>query len=327
MARALGVIGDRWTLLVLRDVFQGAHRFEEFRRLTGAPRSTLSKRLNWLVKSRVLERVRYSDSPARYEYHLTRCGLDLHGTTLAIWRWEHDWAPRIAGIPRYLRHRNCGQAMRPEVTCATCHQRIGIRDSFYRVTPGTARSKAVAPRFARLSSVTSASHRGANHAFVHMTDIIGDRWTPLVLAALFLGQNRFDGLQHTLGIATNILTHRLNYLVEQEVLKRVRYSKRPPRFEYRLTRKGEDLFRLAIVLMQWGDRWFSPPSGPTLQVFHRPCGGRLGAALTCSHCHEEIGPRDISFPPLAALQGDMRSPAPAAPRSAPRTRRRQRSAG
>lgn len=304
VARALGIIGDRWTLLVLRDAFQGAHRFEEFRRLTGAPRSTLSKRLEWLVKSGLLERVRYSGSPTRFEYHLTRCGLDLHGTTLVIWRWERDWAPRDAGIPRYLRHRSCGHAMQPEVTCAACRERIDMRDTTYRAAPGAVRTRTAVPRFRRLSSVTAANHRGANPSLVHTTDIIGDRWTPLVLSAPFFGLRRFDALQSALGIATNILTHRLGYLVQHRILERVRYSRRPPRFEYRLTRKGADLFPLALMLMRWGDRWFAPPSGPALQLFHRPCGKRLVAVVSCSHCHAEIGPHDVTFPPLAASGGE-----------------------
>jgi DNA-binding HxlR family transcriptional regulator len=108
VTRALSVIGDRWTLLILRDAFQGAHRFEEFRNLSGAARSTLTSRLNGLVENGLLERVRYSDAPPRFEYRLTAMGLALYGVTLVTWRWEHHWAPSGAGIPRYLRHNLSG---------------------------------------------------------------------------------------------------------------------------------------------------------------------------------------------------------------------------
>ncbi|MGH8309770.1 MAG: winged helix-turn-helix transcriptional regulator, partial [Steroidobacteraceae bacterium] len=212
--------------------------------------------------------VRYSRQPARFEYRLTERGLDLFGTTLVTWRWEHTWAPRGAGIPPYLRHRECGHAMQPDVRCAGCGELISIYETYYKVVTGSGKTRASVPRFRRLSSVTAATHRGANAAFVHITDIIGDRWTPLVLSAAFMGLRRFDAIQSGLEIATNILTHRLKYLVEHEILERRRYSTRPPRYEYRLTQKGRDLFPHALMLMQWGDRWLPPASGAVMRVFH-----------------------------------------------------------
>lgn len=300
VTRALGVIGDRWTLLILRDAFQGAHRFEEFRNLTGAARSTLTSRLTGLVDNGLLERVRYSENPPRFEYRLTERGLDLYGVTLVIWRWEHQWAPSGAGIPRYLRHKICGHAMEPDLTCSGCGKHITLKDTSYEVIASAGKSRAARPRFRRLSSVNAQSHRGANTAFVHMTDILGDRWTPLVLSAAFFGLRRFDEIQSSLAIATNILTHRLNYLVEHRILERRPYSERPPRYEYRLTRKGRDLFPHALMLMQWGDRWLAPSAGSNLRVFHKECGTRLGATVTCNHCHGAIEPHDVTFPPASA---------------------------
>src|SRR4026208_911504 len=109
---AMSGSGGRWTLLILRDAFQGAHRFEEFRNLSGAARSTLTSRLNGLVKNGLLERIGYSDAPPRFEYRLTAMGLALYGVTLVTWRWEHRWAPSGAGTPRYLRP-NVGKHARP----------------------------------------------------------------------------------------------------------------------------------------------------------------------------------------------------------------------
>ena len=133
VTRALSVIGDRWTLLILRDAFQGAHRFEEFRNLSGAARSTLTSRLNGLVENGLLERVRYSDAPPRFEYRLTAMGLALYGVTLVTWRWEHHWAPSGAGIPRYLRHNVCKHAMQPETMCSSCGKLVEVRDTGYEV--------------------------------------------------------------------------------------------------------------------------------------------------------------------------------------------------
>jgi DNA-binding HxlR family transcriptional regulator len=91
--------------------------------------------------------------------------------------------------------------------------------------------------------------------------VVGDRWTLLVLRDLVLGLHRFEQLLISLGVASNVLSDRLNRLVAEGILERVRYSERPERFEYHLTRKGRELGVALIALMQWGDRYISekPP--------------------------------------------------------------------
>jgi DNA-binding HxlR family transcriptional regulator len=92
-------------------------------------------------------------------------------------------------------------------------------------------------------------------------ELVGDRWTLLVVRDLVLGLSRFDQLLDSLGIASNVLTDRLNRLVDEAIVERVRYSERPERFEYRLTKKGRELGLVLLSLMQWGDRYASeqPP--------------------------------------------------------------------
>jgi DNA-binding HxlR family transcriptional regulator len=92
-------------------------------------------------------------------------------------------------------------------------------------------------------------------------ELVGERWTLLIVRDAFLGRRRFDQFRDSLGIASNVLTDRLNRLVDEGILERVRYSERPERFEYRLTEKGADLRVALVALMQWGDRYLvdSPP--------------------------------------------------------------------
>jgi DNA-binding HxlR family transcriptional regulator len=85
-------------------------------------------------------------------------------------------------------------------------------------------------------------------------ELVGERWTLLIVRDAFLGRRRFDEFRDSLGIASNVLTDRLNRLVDEGILERVRYSERPERFEYRLTEKGADLRVALVALMQWGDR-------------------------------------------------------------------------
>lgn len=110
-------------------------------------------------------------------------------------------------------------------------------------------------------------------------EIVGDRWTLLVVRDVALGCNRFDQLLDGLGVASNVLTDRLNRLVDEGILERVRYSERPERFEYRLTKKGAELRLVLLSLMQWGDRHLSekPPRIARRRSDRSPVSVRLVA--------------------------------------------------
>jgi len=102
---------------------------------------------------------------------------------------------------------------------------------------------------------------GQNCSIARALEVVGERWTLLIIRDVFLGVHRFDQLLDSLGVARNVLADRLNRLVDEGVLKRVRYSERPQRFEYHLTRKGMDLNVALTALRQWGDEYLSeqPP--------------------------------------------------------------------
>ena len=104
-------------------------------------------------------------------------------------------------------------------------------------------------------------YEGQNCSIARTLEIVGERWTLLIIRDVFLGLRRFDQLQESLGVARNVLTDRLNRLVEDGVLERVQYSERPLRFEYRLTKKGRELNLALTALRQWGDAHLSekPP--------------------------------------------------------------------
>src|SRR6187455_2212885 len=104
-------------------------------------------------------------------------------------------------------------------------------------------------------------YEGQNCSIARALEVVGERWTLLIIRDVLLGLHRFDELQESLGIARNVLTDRLNRLVDEEILERVPYSERPPRYEYRLTPKGRELNVALIALRQWGDTYRSdkPP--------------------------------------------------------------------
>ncbi len=295
VTRAMDVIGDRWAMLIMRDAFQGARRFEEFIERTGATRATLANRLRALVAQGLLERVRYSASPARFDYRLTRRGRDLFPVALAAWRWERRWAPRGGGVPTRLRHTHCGHATRPRLVCAACGGDLDVRSTRMRSRLPAAPVAPARPALRRLSPSTARTHRGTSEEFTYIADVVGDRWMPLIVSAAFFGQPRFEDIQASLGIASNILTHRLGHLVELGILERRSYSRHPARSEYRLTAKGRDLFPYAIALMAWGDRWLGGRADATALLYHAGCGKRLVPAARCSHCGDDLKVEDVTF--------------------------------
>ena len=130
--------------------------------------------------------------------------------------------------------------------------------------------------------------------------IIGERWSLLVLRDAFYGVHRFEDFQSGLGIARNVLADRLGKLVAQGILERRQYEERPPRFEYRLTRKGRDLLPVLLALMRWGDRWEAPADVPPAKLIHTSCGHVTHPVSTCAHCGEELLLRDVRVDPIRA---------------------------
>lgn len=119
-------------------------------------------------------------------------------------------------------------------------------------------------------------------------EIVGERWALLVLREAYLDTTRFDDLQANIGCARNILSDRLRKLVANGILERSRYNDRPPRFDYRLTQRGLDLYPAIIALMRWGDRYLATERGPAIVLEHNACGRQTTPRFVCSHCGEPL---------------------------------------
>ena len=118
-------------------------------------------------------------------------------------------------------------------------------------------------------------------------EVIGERWTLHVLRESFLGVRRFEDFHRNIGVARNILSDRLNTLVAEGILRRELYNERPARYEYRLTRKGVDLWPVLVALMKWGDR-YAAPNGPPVVLRHASCGGELDDHRFCTVCGRPV---------------------------------------
>ena len=127
IAQSLSVVGDRWTLLILRDAFLGARRFDHLQTSLRCSPHVLSTRLAKLVRHGVLERRPYQRKPTRYEYRLTEKGLDLYPVIIGLRGWGDRWFGDGHDTPVRLFHKRCGHETTPALTCSACGERLDAR--------------------------------------------------------------------------------------------------------------------------------------------------------------------------------------------------------
>lgn len=130
--------------------------------------------------------------------------------------------------------------------------------------------------------------------------VVGDAWTLLILRDAFYGVRRFEDFRRDLGIARNILSHRLSRLVDHGLFERRLYSERPRRHEYRLTDRGRDLFGVLVALQAWGDRWARDEPG-RMTLTHLGCGRQAHAVPACSECGEPLDPQNVRVDPVPVV--------------------------
>lgn len=152
------------------------------------------------------------------------------------------------------------------------------------------------------------TYDGQNCSVARALELVGERWSLLIVRDACRGISRFDQLERSIGIPRSVLAARLDRLCECGILERRRYQTGPERFEYVPTERGFDLFPVIAALMRWGDRHASP-SGPPIVFEHSDCGGEVAENLTCSACGgDHLRAQDVSARP-----GPGATPAPGEP--------------
>jgi DNA-binding HxlR family transcriptional regulator len=294
VGRTLHILSDSWAFLVLRECYFGARRFQTFQSALGVPRQTLTQRLRKLTSQGMLRRTAYSERPNRFEYRLTDAGIDMYPVMLALLAFGDRWLAQSQKPPIYLVHNRCGCVCRPTVACSHCQAEVNVRTVTYRDGPGAGTSKAAKMKRNRRSSDPSVLERGRPSSVARALKVIGDRWTFMVLREGFFGVRRFDALQSKLGIAPNILIDRLNRLVAEGILVRLKYQDSPRRFAYHLTEKGKDLYGPLIAMLSWGDRWLADGK-PPLILSHIACGRDFAPTVICDQCRQPLAAHDMSY--------------------------------
>jgi DNA-binding HxlR family transcriptional regulator len=132
----MSVLGDRWTVLILRNAFMAMRRFDDFQANLGLPRHILSSRLKKLVEAGVFVKIPYQQGPVRYEYRLTDMGRDLYPVILALVGWGDKWLDEGKGAPLIYQHKKCGKMFTPVLACSECGEELKAREVIPMAGPG-----------------------------------------------------------------------------------------------------------------------------------------------------------------------------------------------
>ena len=224
LANGLDLIGDRWTLLILREAFYGFTRFEDFRKNLNISRATLTRRLKSLTDIGIFRKTNI-DGRGRKEYQLSKKGAGLLDSSLLALQWESEWGvpdSKIQSVKSNLRHTKCGQPLEPVTVCAHCNEVIHYSDIQWldqaQYLDKQAESiRASNNKHRRQKSTLSKEQNG-------LVDIIADRWSMLILIACFMNIAMFDSFVKNLNIPSSILANRLQLLQSLDVLGREQYQ-------------------------------------------------------------------------------------------------------
>jgi DNA-binding HxlR family transcriptional regulator len=287
------VVADQWTMLILQRAFLlRTRRFADWRGQLGVSESVLAGRIKEMVTHDLLRPSEYRETGrARTEYLLTKRALELWSFLIEVWSWERAWAPHRQPLPELL-HRSCGAQTDVELSCGACGRApVTARDTETQRGPTATFAKVAVPRLHR-RTVRPAGTEDPLSYYPETFEILGDRWSTVVLAAAFLGVRRFADFESELGITPSVLSGRLTRFTELGIFE----TGAGTRTEYRLSEKGLAFFGVFALLVDWAQRWYTGPPGTELLITHRACGKPFRPVLRCGACANELARADVSFP-------------------------------
>lgn len=284
--RALDILGDVPTLMVLQAIWLSEHRFGQIARRTRLTRALLSDRLRRLIGAGIVTKQEGRPGSGHQVYRLTVKGTDLFWVSLMLLRWEQDWCGTPKTFQVMLVHKTCGAELVPAPHCGACNRPFNARTVSWREGPGLG---LMAPQYHRRRQRRDRAEAARNELlFTDAAELLGDRWASLILRSIFTGLRRYDQILEDTAMATNILSERLAWLIEFGVLEPAPVGGAAKRLEYRLSDKGIDYYPILVMLQLWGDQYCASPEGPPVLLEHKDCRQRLDPKVACSSCGEAV---------------------------------------
>lgn len=280
------LLADRVSLLVLRDIFRGSHRYQQFKDDLGVSHAVLADRLRHLEDAGLVAARQYSYHPPRFEYVLTAKGDAYWPVVVSLWRWEALWSRDASATLPSVRHRGCGKVMLPWFGCMACHQEVRLHNRLDVGVPIQELFDVLSHtphRYRRAGSRTQMafSSRAADGVFI----VLRDRWTLLIMLAFVKGLTRFTEIQRGLGISPTLLSRHLEEMTAKGVIEPVAVPGRSHR-AYRLLDKGGDLRPALVLTHLWANEWSDSGARDEMLLHHGD--HHLVPAWYCDVCGDPI---------------------------------------
>ncbi|MBX5487236.1 MAG: helix-turn-helix transcriptional regulator [Mycolicibacterium hassiacum] len=282
IGRMLAVLGDEWSLLIIRESLLGATKYSDFSRLP-ISHAVLTARLRSLVRDGLLVQQVYQQQPLRAGYLPSAECRRLWTVLLSIWHWERTWVDRADELP-LMRHRDCGEEFAPMLCCAQCQAPTEALDIDARWGPSGGWARSV-PRATTRRRLRSDDQPGM---FPQTMAVFGNRWSAAILGAAFLGTRRFNDFQSRLSAPAPLIAERLKVFCDIGILQAAAHPKRSDWSEYHLTPKGLAFYPVVATAIGWAHTTYHGDEGPALVQTHRRCGAEFSPLLVCDQCHKPL---------------------------------------
>lgn len=293
LRRALNVLGDPWTMLILKEGFNGTRRFSAFQRALNIPRQTLSLRLTHLCREQMMYRRPVSPGHATLEYVPTAKAFDLQEAMYSVWLW-HQANPGDADVLPFDIVHSCGHVLQASFRCTRCAG--PVNSASVQVIPTDPPQFDTEPR-ARLSrrndgAITAA---GEGDGLV-AASLVGDIPCNEILWRLFQGPAHIQALAEDLALGLPVVRGRLEKL---RTLGMVQDEAEGRRLVYSILPRAEAFYPLLLSINAWGDRWCNGTRPPPELLVHA-CGALLRGRFRCTHCDGWVGRESVTIRPRTA---------------------------
>ncbi len=293
LRRALAVLGDPWTMLILKEAYNGVRRFGVFQRNLNIPKQTLSLRLSELCRQQMLYRQYLNANAGTILYFPTAKTYDLQEAMYSIWLWHRANPSPVDPLPFDLIHVSCGKLLRAAYCCTHCGEPATRESVTARPTPSGQQEEARQRLARRNDAAITAALESPNTPIA--ASLIGDIPCNEVLYRLFQGPQHLLALARELELGQAVLRDRLNKLIALEL---VHEEKQGRLAVFSVLPRAEHFYPLLLSLAAWGDRWCND-SEPPPEIRIHDCGKLLKARFRCADCGGWAGRGTIRFEPRA----------------------------
>ncbi|MDR7084152.1 DNA-binding HxlR family transcriptional regulator [Arthrobacter ginsengisoli] len=291
--RAVALLGEHWTLLILQRIFLGEHKYQQLRSSLSASDSVLSDRLKTLTEAGLLVKTPYKDGRIRYEYRLSSSGKATWRIFVAAWAWERQWLEPRPGPRPEMVHTRCGHSAAPVLVCGKCRLPVTTRETSVRRTRTEYNYGGSMPRRHRQGRTAALSH---DFGFDPETmELLGNRWNLALVSAAVIGIRRFTDFERFLGIPPTVLSAHLSSFVELGILRPQELAGGGGRTDYRFTDKGRGFSTVLMQIVRWADENIRSGEESSLEITHDLCGRKLLPEFSCGHCGELLRHREVRF--------------------------------